>query len=287
MPNQPSAAQQGDVSLDHVGFIVRDLAATHALLTRLGFTLTRRADHTRVNANGEAVSAGSAQHSIMLGDGYVELMQITDATAGHPLTAAAQLRFGLHVFALGTTDAQACHAQVAARGLNISPVAHWSRAVEEVSAKGLAQFAFFGAASAPTDPSYLCWVQHLTPDLLRPPGLTTHANGALGLAGVAFSGPQDQALAWSAQMVRAGARLAHQDDYSVLLQLHAASLHIHFDAEATTVLPSAMLLDVADFALLEARCSGTGVKTARLADGSLSIDLRAEFGMPWICKPKP
>ena len=99
------------IDLDHIGFIVEDLIAARDLFTDLGFTLTQRADHTRTDAQGRTVSAGSSQHSIMLGTGYIELMQITDRQAGHQLTPAADHRYGMHVLALGTSDAHACHAQ--------------------------------------------------------------------------------------------------------------------------------------------------------------------------------
>lgn len=285
MTNQTSAALQGNLGLDHVGFIVRDVAATHALLAQLGFTLTRRADHTRVDANGKVVSAGSAQHSIMLQDGYIELMQITDATAGHPLAAAAQTRLGLHVLALGTGDAQASHARCTAQGLNISPVANWSRPVDEASAKGLAQFAFFGAAWSPSDPSFLCWVQHLTPGLLRPPGLTSHANGALRLTGIDFSGPTDAALVWAQQLIRSGGTQVRQDASGVGISLQPALIRICLDAAAQRVLPTALHFEVADIAVLQGRCAALGLTTQHGPDGSLVIDLQAEFGMPWSCKP--
>ena len=94
-----------DVHLDHVGYIVRDLDASAELVRQLGFVLTARADHTRTDAQGRSVPAGSSQHSIMLHSGYVELMQITDPHAGHQLASAPLQRHGLHILAFGTGDA--------------------------------------------------------------------------------------------------------------------------------------------------------------------------------------
>ena len=68
--------------LDHVGFIVVDLEAASRMLGQLGFRLTARADHTRTDASGRSVPAGSSQRSAMFRRGYVELMQITDPDAG-------------------------------------------------------------------------------------------------------------------------------------------------------------------------------------------------------------
>ena len=118
------------VGLDHVGFIVDDLEEARALFAALGFTLTPRADHTRRNAAGEVIPAGSSQHSAMFDDGYIELMQITDPDAGHQLTPAMRERFGLHVVAFGTSDAPVCHAARQRAGLSVGAVMDWSRPVK-------------------------------------------------------------------------------------------------------------------------------------------------------------
>lgn len=177
------------LALDHVGFIVPDLAATSALLEALGFTLTARAEHTRTLPTGQVVSAGSAQRSLMLDQGYIEFMEIFDPGAGHMLAQAGSDRHGLHILALGTPDAHHSHAACEAASLAVSPVMDWSRAVDDGGVSGLARFRFFGAADwRPDDPSYLCWVQHLTPELLRPARLLRHANAAQALVGVAYTG---------------------------------------------------------------------------------------------------
>ena len=101
---QIAARASDTVDLDHIGFIVPELAAARVLFEGLGFTLTGRADHTRRDAEGRVVPAGSAQHSVMFDTGYIELMQITDPLAGHQLTPAMRERFGLHVLALGALE---------------------------------------------------------------------------------------------------------------------------------------------------------------------------------------
>jgi hypothetical protein len=75
------------ITLDHAGILVPRLAEAAALLERLGFTLTRRAEH---RAEGGA-SAGSAQCSLMLETGYVEVQEIADlASSTHILAPAAR-----------------------------------------------------------------------------------------------------------------------------------------------------------------------------------------------------
>ena len=186
---QYAASAVDTVDLDHIGFIVPDLAAGRGLFEGLGFTLTARADHTRRDAEGRVVPAGSAQHSVMFDIGYIELMQITDPLAGHQLTPAMRERFGLHVLALGTADAAACHAARQQAGLPVGAVMDWSRPVSTPERSGLARFLYFDTRWSPGDPSYVCWVQHATPELVRSPSLLRHANGATALRGLRYAGP--------------------------------------------------------------------------------------------------
>ena len=274
-----------DVTLDHVGFIVQDLDASSGLVAQLGFTLTARADHSRTDANGVSVSTGSSQRSIMLENGYIELMQITDPGAGHQLAAAPTVRFGLHVVAFGTSDAQACHTQCLSNGVSAGPVLHWARPVDEPGARGLARFAYFGAAWNALDPSYLCWVEHCSPELMRPPQLLRHSNGALGLVELHYRGPRHLALAWSARLLAAGARLACETPEALVLSLPNAAVRIDIDAGATTLAASALRMDFSDCGGLRQRCAELGLAHRELQGGALDIDLTAQLGMHWICGP--
>ena len=272
------------VVLDHVGFIVRDLEATSALLAQLGFTQTQRADHTRTDEHGAAVSAGSSQRSIMLGGGYIELMQITDPAKGHQLASATSVRHGLHIVAFGTGDAQLCHAQCLRNGVAAGPVLYWSRAVNEVGATGVAQFAYFGTAWEPHDPSYLCWVEHRTPELLRPPQLLQHANGALALVGMHYRGPRRDALAWAERLQTAGGRRVGVDAQGVEMALPNAFIRLDFDAAARSLEPSVLVMEFSDSQGLRQRCTGMGIVHQRLDHGALELDLRAQLGMVWVCR---
>ena len=278
----PFSKTPADVHLDHCGFIVRDLDATCEFLTQLGFTLTTRADHTRTNEQGALVSAGSSQRSIMLGNGYIEVMQITDPSAGHQLAAAPTARFGLHVVALGTPDAQACHAQCVQNGVAAGPVLYWAREVAEEGLRGTAQFVYFGSAWAPQDPSYLCWVEHRTPKLLRSPALLRHDNRALGLAELHYRGPRAPARRWMEQLQAAGLRVSGESADGVVLSLPNFRMRIDFDERETRVLPSALVFDASDRAWLRARCGQLGLGVHERPDGGLEVDLMRQLGLRCI-----
>lgn len=270
------------VNLDHVGFIVRDLSASAALVGQLGFVLTARADHIRTDAQGHSVPAGSAQHSIMLHSGYVELMQITDPAAGHQLASAPRQRHGLHVVALGTDDAVACHAGRVANGVPVGPVLNWSRQVLESDLHGTARFAYFGAAWTAQDPSYLCWVEHRTPQLLRNDRLLTHANGARLLLGIRYAGPRPAVQVWADQLVAAGAQLQRRTPDGLHLVLPNARIDILVDDQMAGVLPQTLEWGGADLHWLRAQCTRMGLYHQVHADGALAVDLTQELGLHWL-----
>lgn len=267
------------IGLDHVGLIVPDLQAAHRLFEQLGFTLTRRADHTRTNAQGETVPAGSAQHSVMLQDGYIELMQITDPHAGHPLTRAMQQRFGLHVFAFSSGDPHRSHDQLAQAGVAVGPVMDWARPVPEAPGNALARFRFFDTPWQAGDPAYLCWVQHLTPDLVRLPHQTAHANTAAGLTSVTYTGPRAALVRWHQQLVRCGAQTPTAgSERAWSCALGTTRLEFEVDDRLPQVLPTGLGLAVTHIARLADHARAAGLPLRRQADG-VDIDLGADYGL--------
>lgn len=267
------------VDLDHVGFIVPELQAAQALFDGLGFTLTARAAHTKRDAQGRVVSAGSAQHSVMFDTGYIELMQITDPQAGHQLTPAMRERFGLHVLALGTPDATACHAARQRAGLEVGAVMDWSRAVSTPERSGLARFLYFDTRWSPGDPSYLCWVHHATPELVRSPSLLRHANGALSLRGLHYAGPRAALHAWGGRLRQAGAQAPAGFDGEGRLILGASWIELHADEAMTRVLPVGMTLGFSTLGPLRAAAARLGLPMATRAEGAVDIDLGAACGL--------
>ncbi len=269
------------IGLDHVGFIIPDLSNSHALFTDLGFTLTDRADHTRTNPQGQVVSAGSSQHSIMLNSGYIELMQITDPMAGHQLTPALKVRYGLHVLALGTPDAGAWHADCLQRQLRVGPLLDWSRPVKTPECEGLARFCFFDAPWQAEDPSYICWVQHLTPELVRSPSLLEHQNQAQALLGVSYSGPPDGLQGWGQRLQTAGAMPPDDGSGLGLWRLTDAGLTLDVDADSQTVHPMALTISFKSLDPIVQRAQALGLPCHALLGPvtGCRIDLRQSCGI--------
>ena len=285
--NASAHANARAVHLDHIGFIVRDLEQVAMLISQLGFCQTRRADHTRTDSRGAVVSAGSAQRSVMLHNGYIEFMQITDPLAGHQLTPALAVRHGLHVLALGSNDAAACRAALASAGVALGPLLHWSRQIYDADCQGEARFCYFDSRWEAHDPSYICWVQHLTPELMRPPHLLQHDNQSLGLSALVYRGPQPLAEAWVAQLLASGAQQALPRAGGVDVVYPNARISVEFDSALQRVLPSAIGLTLQDTRWLRTRCARLGLPLRELDGGAFALDLQQQLGVDWIFRPAP
>jgi catechol 2,3-dioxygenase-like lactoylglutathione lyase family enzyme len=275
-PTEPEMAADADIDLDHAGLIVPDLDAARARFAALGFTLTERADHTRTTPDGRTIPAGSSQHSIMLGRGYIELMQIWDPSAGHPLTPATQVRYGLHILALGTPDARAWHARCLREHVEVGPILDWLRPVSLPERSGLARFRFFDSPWQARDPSYVCWVQHLTPEWIRSPLLLTHPNTATALQGIAYRGPGAALAQWSARLRDCGAR---QGTDPGELTLGSQVIRLQADDSLTDVRPDALLLEVDRLAAFSLHAERAGIEITPLTGGGLIVDPGTAYGL--------
>jgi len=303
---------------DHVGLIVPDLERSRARFEAMGFCLSARADHTMTDAQGRTVSAGSSQHTLMLPAGYIELMQITDAGSSHPLAAAPTARFGLHVLALSVNDAGEAHARFdsASRQAGADPAArvgalrHWARPIREPDREGLARFAFFDSPWTPHDPSYLCFVEHLTPELLRSPADYAHPNGARSVREICYAGPLELVAAFARRLAAfglparpesgpstlsvlrmMGARPAAQTPGSgralpaLVIDLGDTVLRLETDSDAVALSPVAMELEVGAVEVLERGCRAAGIACmpwpiAEPSAGSVREVARSSAGRP-------
>lgn len=167
----------GIAGLDHAVIAVRDLDAASQTFARMGFTLAPRGLH----------STGSSNHNIMLGSDYFELLTVPDANPLQAYFHEFQRRHeGLAALALTGTDVAAALPVLAEQGFEPSVPKDFSRAVEQGSRTGTARFRLTNIASQTTPGAQVFICQHFTRDLVWLPELQCHANGATGLAAVAF-----------------------------------------------------------------------------------------------------
>lgn len=176
--------------LDHVVIAVRDLAAAAAEWRALGFTLSPRGEHS--------AHMGSANHTVMLGPDYFELLGVTAPTAHNaPLREALAQGEGLEMLAFRTDDAAAGAEELRARGVATDGPLAFERPVP-LPGGGTAP-ARFRVFRWPQDVRpggvsvFAC--QHLTPDVVWLPELQRHANGATRLLRLEIPAPDPSGAA--------------------------------------------------------------------------------------------
>jgi Glyoxalase-like domain len=172
-------------SLDHVGLVGHDLAGAIAALRRLGFSPTAPRDLTGHDpATGATVSFGQSSAHLVFRSGYVELSAIGRPTPQHHLAAYLGRPGRLKILAFGVDDVAAAQHRCAAAGVRVRAICGASRPVEYGRRQGTARFEWFMVEPADAPEGLLCFVRHLTPELVFQPEVQQHPNGAQSLAGV-------------------------------------------------------------------------------------------------------
>ena len=177
-------------AIDHLVVLVRDLDAAADRWMRLGFTLTPRGLHS--------AHMGTANHCVMFGKDYVELLGVLTPTPGNtPWRERLAQHEGGGAMALATADARATAERLLALGMGAGPVLDFARPVKLGAGLGTGEAAFaIARASGFADVGLdLFFCQHKTPDMVWRPDWQDHPNGALALAGVAITAPEPGALA--------------------------------------------------------------------------------------------
>ena len=154
--------------IDHPVIGIRDMQAAHAVYQKLGFTIPPRGYHPKW---------GTGNWCIMFERDYLELRGVVDHEKGMQKMQSFfdQHNEGLMGIALSTTDAQASHDELAARGLHPQSVRELTRNFE--LPEGLAEprfsLCFLDQAETPGLMSVVI-CQHQTPELLRRPEWLVH-----------------------------------------------------------------------------------------------------------------
>ncbi len=175
-----------DLTLDHVGIVVADLAVARETFTRLGFQLTRESSHKAALTPGGPVEMwGSGNRCAMFAQGYFEILGITDPARHHVHIDERLARYsGLHLIALGSADVAAAGKLVGQSHDGVQPMMELHRDVPFGATEtrpGMFRIVYLDEALFPD--AELFFIEHATPDVLWQPDLLTHPNGVTGLAG--------------------------------------------------------------------------------------------------------
>jgi len=262
---------------------VRDLDRAQETYARLGFTLTPRGFHT----------LGSANHCIMFGTDYVELLALP---AQHPA-----MRYyadflargeGLAAIALASDNADAAHAELLADGIEAETPLDFSRPVRLPEGERDAAFriAQLPPAQTPGCRSFVC--QHRTRDLVWRPEYQSHALGVTGLAALAVVA-EDPVTAAASYARVFGAR-PRKIDEGLLVQTGSAPIALGSRGKIgrrlqgvglplrPRPLVAALFARVADRARAAAVLRRAGFDPIALADGSFAVSADQAHGVALV-----
>jgi catechol 2,3-dioxygenase-like lactoylglutathione lyase family enzyme len=173
------------VTLDHIGYVGRDLTALRTTFARLGFAPTEpRPLMGRDPASGALVPLGQSSCHLVFERGYVELSSVHGDDPAHHLAAWLARPTGVHILALGADDISGARERSARNGLAAGELRRAARAVEYGARRGEARFAWFMLAARDFPEALVCFVRNETPELVFQPEVQQHPNGARGLAEV-------------------------------------------------------------------------------------------------------
>lgn len=187
------------IRLDHIGIAVHSLAAARTDYERLGFATTLLGLHESPPRPGEPPAlTGSGNHCIMLRDGYLELIGVTDASKPSSLRMLLERYEGAHILALGAGNAAAARQAILARGFAIGQPAllereaPWGEEGRETRRAAFAN-AYLDRDAFPEARVFV--IEHKTPEVIWQRHQLAHPNGAVGVVEAWLCGWDPEAVA--------------------------------------------------------------------------------------------
>ena len=169
-------------SLDHLGAIVRDLAAGAARWERLGFRLSPLSrQRGRMPGRDEDGPWATANRCAILAQGYLELIGIVDAASFNPWTKFLDRFEGLHLLAFRVPNADSAYAEFARRTGTLNAPVQRERRLDVNGVEETMRFRnIFSRDESYPEGRYIV-LEHQTPDFLWQPRYQSHPNGAVAL----------------------------------------------------------------------------------------------------------
>src|SRR6476620_11361772 len=248
----------GELYLDHVAHFVPDLGAAARVAESLGFKVTPESAH-----RAQGAPAGTSNRTIMLEEGYIEILAPTLDTPHARRTRDSMARYdGVHLACFGSPQAEAEHRRLAEHGFEPEPLVKMP--------EGRVQY-----------------VEQLTPKAIWTQANLAHANGVTGLKAiyVVADDPAETAARWA----RFSGLLPIPEGALVRLDCTRGRVFVGTREElkrALGVAPAAPGL--AGYRLgcrhpegFAARCSSLGLAVHRSAAGH-AVALPAALGGVWL-----
>jgi catechol 2,3-dioxygenase-like lactoylglutathione lyase family enzyme len=255
------------LGIDHIYLLVPDLDASAILYEQLGFTLSPRGLHSP--------QKGTANHTIVFKDDYVELLGIVSATELNRPQRDGLARDGEGVQAIAnrTFNADAAKPALAVRGIRTGEVSAFSRPLPlPDGTEGTASFRALG------------------PEMVWRPELQQHPNGAIALGSIIAVVDQPRALANAySRLYAEGSVSETEEGFRVQTGRNSATLLFVDPAAIGSLFPkqdvalarnrfAAMRILVDDLERTRQLLTGRGVAFTPTPSGGIAVGARQASG---------
>ncbi|MBI3370811.1 MAG: VOC family protein [Betaproteobacteria bacterium] len=193
------------LGVDHVAWLIRDLDQSLKQFARLGFTPSPRQFHS--------ANMGSANHTLVLEDSYVEFIGFTQPTKfNEPWRKKVAEREGLHIVSARTDNVAMALQELREAGVPASDVVPHSRpATLPDGSTVTVAFEVVYVDEGASAPIHVSVCQHRNPEYIFIDALARHPNTALSLSAVHVVA-DDAAMAARRCAVLFGAEPVRRDD---------------------------------------------------------------------------
>ena len=182
----------GELYLDHVAHFVPDLGAAARVAESLGFKVTPESAH-----RAQGAPAGTSNRTIMLEEGYIEILAPTLDTPHARRVRERMARYdGVHLACFGSPRAETEHRRHAEHGFEPEPLVSLERTLEG-GEKVRFKVVYVPPAKMPE--GRVQYVEQLTPKAIWTQANLAHANGVTGLKAiyVVADDPAETAARWA------------------------------------------------------------------------------------------
>jgi catechol 2,3-dioxygenase-like lactoylglutathione lyase family enzyme len=171
-------------SINHVGMVARDLAATVARYEAMGFQLTPYSPHSGAWKPGEKVqSFGSGNRCVMFRHNYLEILASENPAQPSPRLAGYLAHHqGAHIICFNTEDSHAVDRRLAGAGVRTSGVIPLQRDIDTPDGVRTAKFERVQFAPEDSPEGYIQAARHLTPQYIYQPRYIEHPNRCVELS---------------------------------------------------------------------------------------------------------
>ena len=270
----------GELYLDHVAHFVPDLGAAARIAELLGFKVTPESAH-----RAQGAPAGTSNRTIMLEEGYIEILAPTLDTPHARRTRDYMARYeGIHLACFGSPAAEAEHRRLAEHGFEPEPLVSLERTLEG-GEKVRFKVVYVPPGKMPE--GRVQYVEQLTPEAIWTKANLAHANGVTALKAiyVVADDPAQTAARWA----RFTGLLPMPEGALVRLDCARGGVLVGTRQELRRVLGAAPAAPgLAGYGLacrhpegFAARCSRLGFAVYRSSAGH-AVSLPASLGGVWL-----